>query len=519
MADTINNLLIIGGGTAGWLTAAILAKQLGDGKNAISITLVESPDIPILGVGEGTWPNLRATLQKIGIDETEFMRECDATFKQGAEFVNWVNTPTKDVKDSYYHPLNTVFHASYDFNLSPYWLLGDAADNTPYDQAVASQARICDHGLAPKKITTPSYAAIQEYSYHLNANKFANLLRKHCTTHLNVKQHFANVTQVNQSSDGFIESVTTDSAGTISADLFLDSTGASALLIAKTLGVGWNKIDHILLNDTALAVQVPYDDEDTPISSHTIATAHDAGWTWDIGLFNRRGVGHVYSSHHTTDDKAETVLREYIGSAAKNLEIRKIPLKTGYRKEFWHKNCIAIGMAAGFVEPLEASAIYLFDAAANMIADQLPRTRKNMELVAKKFNSHYKMRIERSIDFIKLHYCISKRRDTQYWIDNCAQESIPYELQQKLEHWKTHPPTKYDFNFAWEPFNLDSYLYVLYGMKFNTQIHNNSSAFKSRDTAKRMFTEVERVSEKLIKELPKQRDLLKKVYKFGFGNV
>ena len=171
MTTKNDHILIIGGGTAGWLSAAILAKSLNSKlPEGVQVTLVESPDIPILGVGEGTWPNLRATLHKIGVNETDFIRECDATFKQGAEFVNWTNTPTENEQSSYYHPLSTVSHSSYDFNLAPYWLMQDKDSRKPYDRAVASQARLCDAGKAPKQIVMAEYSAAQEYAYHLNAN-------------------------------------------------------------------------------------------------------------------------------------------------------------------------------------------------------------------------------------------------------------------------------------------------------------------------------------------------------------
>lgn len=178
MSDQIKQVLIIGGGTAGWLSAAILACQLSSQEqDGIKITLVESPDIPILGVGEGTWPNLRATLHKIGVSESDFIRECDATFKQGAEFVNWRETPNPEKPHSYYHPLATVSHSSYDFNLAPFWLMQDPKSRLAYDQSVASQARLCDAGLAPKQIIMSEFSAAQEYAYHLNANKFARFLK------------------------------------------------------------------------------------------------------------------------------------------------------------------------------------------------------------------------------------------------------------------------------------------------------------------------------------------------------
>ena len=519
MAKMINNVLVVGGGTAGWLTASILAKQLNSkSPEAVQVTLVESPNIPIIGVGEGTWPTIRTTLESLGIDEGEFMRECDATFKQGSKFVNWVKTPTATTSESYYHPLSAVFHSSYDFNLAPYWLLGDAGGKA-YDQAIATQCHVCDAGLAPKKITTPAYDAIQNYSYHLNANKFANFLAKHSVEKLGVKHIKANVETVKLDEEGYIVAVETDSVGTLTADFFVDCSGSKALLIHGALDVPWLKINNVLFNDTAIAMQVPYESADTPITTHTIATAHEAGWTWDIGLHNRRGVGYVYSSDYTTDERAEEVLRDYAGSMSEGISIRKIPLNLGYREKFWHKNCVAIGMSAAFIEPLEASAIFLVEAAANMLADQFPRHKDSMQYVEEKYNKTFRLRWDKSVDFVKLHYCITKRKDSQYWIDNCDPDSIPVALKNRLAHWKTHPPTKYDFDYAYEPFVLDSYLFVLYGMQFDVDIVSNRSSFSRNMEAKVKFDNIEKVGEMLINELPTHRELVEKVYQFGFPKI
>lgn len=522
LANSVERVVIVGGGTAGWLTAAVLAKQLGCSENgAVSVTLVESPDVPILGVGEGTWPNLRGTLQRIGVDEGVFMRECDATFKQGAKFVNWSDDPNVVGNHSYYHPLNSVSHSAYGFNLAPYWLLDDSKSKKSYDLAVSAQGRICDLGLAPKKITTPGYQALQEYSYHLNANKFSIFLQEHCVSKLGVVHIKANVTDINLDDEGYIVNVSSDlaSSAIISGDLFIDCTGSKALLIEKALGIGWKSISDVILNDTALAMQVPYAEADTPIATHTISTAHEAGWTWDIGLKDRRGVGYVYSSKHSSDERAEEVLRKYVGPIGDSIAVRKIPLNHGYREKFWHKNCVAIGMSAGFVEPLEASAIYLADAASNMIADQFPQSRDEMKHVESKFNSSFRMRMDRSIDFIKLHYCISKRRDTQYWIDNCDPKTVPDTLAARLAHWKIHPPSKFDFDYSFEPFILDSYLYVLYGMGFETNIARGEAFYRDGKLASQMFDNVDRITDTLVSELPQQRDLIEKVYKYGFSSV
>lgn len=522
MSKLNDHILIVGGGTAGWLTAAIVAKSLScKQKNSVKVTLVESPDIPILGVGEGTWPNLRATLRKIGVSESDFIRECDATFKQGAEFVNWRVTPKSGSTESYYHPLSTVNHSSYDFNLAPYWLLQDEAIRQPYDRAVASQARICDLGLAPKQIVMSEYSAAQEYAYHLNANKFAEFLKQHCINNLGVHFVSANVTNVHLDDDDFVSHVDTDSheSARIAADFFVDCSGARGLLINQTYKIGWVDISNIILNDTALAVQVDYPDQQQAIKTHTVSTAQTAGWIWDIGLQSRRGVGHVYSSRHISDDQATSQLLNYIDQPEQELSVRKIKLNHGYREKFWHKNTVAIGMSAGFIEPLEASAIFLFDAAANMIAAQFPRRREDMAYVEETFNTHLTMRMERTVEFIKMHYCISLRRDSQYWIDNCNSDSIPANLRRRLDFWKNHPPTKYDFDNAWEPFNLDSYLYVLYGMGYKTDISANRSAFSDIDRANRLFADVDTATKLLSSKLPLQRELIEKVRQFGFTRV
>lgn len=518
MNDKIERIVIVGGGTAGWISAGILARKLAAYEGKVSITLIESPDIPIIGVGEGTWPTIRNTLQTIGVDETDFIRECDATFKQGAEFVNWQYTPEYDKKHSYFHPLSAVFHSAYDFNLAPYWLAQKERFGA-YDFATTTQSKVSQLGLAPKKITTPAYSAIQNYSYHLNASKFADFLKSHCINKLSVNFISANVTQVETTDKQFITKVMTDRAGEVEGDFFIDCSGSKALLIGDALGVGWHSVSDIILNDTALAIQVPYPSPSHPIASHTIATAQECGWTWDIGLSNRRGIGYVYSSNHSTESQAEQVLRQYVGHQSEGLEIRKISLNLGYRKEFFKGNCVAIGMSAAFIEPLEASAIFLIEAAANMVAECFPRYRESLPIVAKKFNDTFKLRWDKSVDFIKLHYCISKRRDTQYWCDNTDSSTVPDSLQEKLTLWCTQVPNKYDFDYAFEPFVLDSYLFVLYGMGYDTKVDLSQLDTQKISLANAKFEEIKMISEKLQTELISHRELIDKVRQFGFQKI
>ena len=187
----------------------------------------------------------------------------------------------------------------------------------------------------------------------------------------------------------------------------------------------------VLFLDTALAVQVPYADDNSEIASHTISTAQEAGWIWDIGLSTRRGVGHVYASKYSSEEHAREALKAYIKPSFNNVDeltVRKIDINPGRRETFWHRNCVAVGLAAGFLEPLEASALVLVEMSAQMIAEQMPATREAMDVVAKRFNSTFNYRWDRIIDFLKLHYILSKRTDNAFWIDNRDPATIPHSL-------------------------------------------------------------------------------------------
>ena len=353
MHKLVRKITIVGGGTAGWLTAGVIAAEhMANSENGIQVTLVESPDVKPIGVGEGTWPTMRSTLQKMGINETDFFKECDASFKQGAKFAKWV-TGAED--DFYYHPL--VLPQNYEeINLAPYWQ--PQSEQVSFADAVSFQGHLCEKGLAPKQISTPEYAHVANYAYHLDAGKFAAFLQKHCTEKLGVRHVLDHVTTVNSAANNDISSVTTKNHGDIEGDLFIDCTGFNALLLSKHYQIPFVSKKHILFNDTALAVHVPYQSPDDAIASHTISTGQSAGWIWDIGLPSRRGVGHVFSSAHITDQQAETELRDYIrpslGKEADNIEILKIAIQTGHRKLFWHQNCVDVGLSGRFLKPLEA---------------------------------------------------------------------------------------------------------------------------------------------------------------------
>lgn len=518
VSKQVKKVTIIGGGSAGWLTAGVIAAEhLANSKDGIQVTLIESPDVNPIGVGEGTWPTMRSTLKKMGIRETDFFRECDASFKQGAKFAKWV---TGEDDDWYYHPL--VLPEGYEqINLAPYWQIH--SDKISFADAVSFQGQLCEKGLAPKQNTTPEFAHVANYAYHLDAGKFSVFLQKHCVEKLGVKHILDHVIGVNPTDDGDIESVTTKKNGNVLGDLFVDCTGFASLLLGKHYQIPFVSKKHILFNDTALAVQVPYSSESAPIASHTISTAQDSGWIWDIGLPTRRGVGYVYSSAHCNDDNAEKTLREYIrpslGDKVDEVALRKISINPGHRQKFWHKNCVAVGMAAGFLEPLEASALVLIELSAAMISEQLPATRKVMDVVAKRFNDKFLYRWDRIIDFLKLHYILTKRTDSQYWIDNCKPETIPDDLKSLLELWRYQSPWHNDFTHVDEVFPSASYQYVLYGMQFETLSPSTARRTDNLDLANSCFVKNEQLSHKLVSGLPTNRELLDKIYQFGLQKI
>jgi len=505
--------VIVGGGTAGWLTAGVIAARHRSRMPDVTVTLVESPNVPIIGVGEGTWPTLRTTLAKIGVSESDLFRECDAAFKQGAWFARWT-TGAED--DGYYHPL-MLPQSFHQLNLVPHWLA--EGNGRSFCDAVTPQGRICDDGLAPKTIATPEYEAVANYAYHLDAGKFAPFLQRHCCEKLGVRHVLADVQRVELAEDGDIRAIVTEQAGEIEGDLFVDCTGFRSLLLGGALGVPFRDCSDILFCDTALAVQVPHESETSPIASHTISTAQSAGWIWDIGLPTRRGTGHVYSSRHTSDDEAESTLRRYMGNAGKDLPVRKIRIHTGHRETFWKRNCVAVGLAAGFLEPLESSAIVLIELSTKLIAEQMPVCREVMDVIAARFNATTLYRWGRIIDFLKLHYVLTQRTDSAFWRDNLLPETIPERLQDLLLLWKYQSPWFHDeFDRVEEVFPPASYQYVLYGMGFRTEVDPGALAGDAR-LAERAMRENAAQTERLRAGLPRHRELIRKIHEHGLQPV
>ena len=498
MASTIEHIVIVGGGSAGWLSAGVIAAE----HPHLTVTLIESPDVATIGVGEGTWPTMRDTLRKIGVSESDFFRECDASFKQGSRFNGWV---TGQENDYYFHPF--VLPQGYgETNLPARWQARHAG--VPFADLVSFQPHLCVHGKAPKQAGTPEYAAVANYGYHLDAGKFGVFLRKHCIDKLGVRFIADHVTAITAHENGDIASLQTREHGALTGDLFIDCSGMQSLLLGKHYGIEFLSQRHVLFNDSALAIQIPYPRDDSPIASQTSSTAQSAGWIWDIGLPTRRGIGHVYSSAHTSDEAAEQALRSYIGHDIATP--RQLRFQPGYRRQFWHRNCVAIGLSAGFIEPLEASALALVELSAAMVSDEMPATRASMDIVARRFNEAFTYRWERVIDFLKLHYVLSQRTDSDYWHDNRA---APERLAELLTLWRHRPPSRTDFGRIDEVFPSASYQYVLYGMGFHTE-HRTAP-----EQADDYFREAAALTAKMLGALPANRDLIDHIRRYGLLSI
>lgn len=477
-------VLIVGGGSAGWITAAYLDAVLNvEGQDPIEISLIESPDVPRIGVGEATIPSINHILAAIGIDEVEFMRKVDATYKQAIKYVDWLDGKG----ESYYHAFGRHRSSPID-STSMDWLMSDRS--IPFSETISAQPAICEAGFAPKTLDQRDMATRFTYAFHMNALKFADYLCEIATSR-GVQHYLDHVVDIEMTDTGDIGAVQTKSGKRIAADLFIDCTGFAGMLIEKKLGVEWIDCSQWLPCDRALTIQIPYESSYPGyVRPNTLATAVSAGWIWEIPLQTRRAWGYVHSSQFISEEDAEKELRAFIGAPAADFPARLVPFKTGYRAKSWVKNCVAIGLSAGFIEPLESTGLYLSDLAAVMLTEHFPYS-GDMEPMAFRFNRIIANRFYEVLDFINLHYCLTRRTDTEFWREVQKPERINDRLKAKLDFWRVKPPSLADFEdqfFPGQPnvplpsgglpgdhrspvdtagiFTLSSYEAILYGMDF-----------------------------------------------------
>jgi tryptophan 7-halogenase len=480
--EPVKNVIVLGGGTSGWMSACYIQRILHNLKvPGATVTLVESEDIGIIGVGEATLNDLKNTLRFIGIDEAPFMINTHATFKNGIKFVNWRDDPAKIGQHHYYHPFEdvptfdgmwlldvwSVLRADHDFDMDYCYLTGPSAF-------------ISDKLRAPKTADSKQYEGLFNYAYHLDTVLLGRFLRQ-VALDRGVKRVVANVVGVETDERGFITALKTREHGDIAGDLFIDCSGFGGLLINKHYGTEFLPFGDSLFNDRAVAIRVPYKTADPTIKPFTTATAMSSGWIWDIPLSDqrtaigskqawsddsdhgRRGVGYVYSSHFISDEDAERELRGYIGPPAEGLSARFLKMRIGHNRKLWVKNCVAVGLAGGFIEPLESTGIALVSQGLALLSFHFP-TRDCPQPLADSYNSGMTRLYEHIREFIVLHYCTTQREDTDFWRANKHNPNVPERLKSLLETWRHRATAAYDNNSGFDFFHHTSFQYILAGM-------------------------------------------------------
>ena len=493
------SILIVGGGTAGWLTAAYLARHLATVRPGVSITLLDAPEIGPIGVGEGAFPTIRATLRYLGIDEGAFLRETNASFKQGIRFDDWLHAPDHGRRHRYVHPFEPP-HRADEIDLVGHWLAQDPATRAPFAEAVTIQHRVATAGRGPKQAGDPGYDGPLSYAYHFDAIRLGRLLAERAEA-LGVRRLEGRLVRAARGADGAIAHLETTPHGTLSADLYIDCTGQQAALIGEALDEPFVSVRDRLFTNRALVCRLPYDQAETPLPTMTIATAHQAGWTWDIGTAEARGIGTVYSDDHLTADQAARVLAGYTGVAADRLEVRTLGFAPGYRRRPWVGNCVAIGLAGGFLEPLESTGILLIEAAVAMVAELFPH-RGPVAAPAARFNALMTARYEAIADFLKLHYCLSRRTEP-FWQDNRAVRSMSDRLAGLLDQWLYRPPNRFDFTLDVESFAFFNYQYILYGMDWRGEV-----APLPQEGAAQLLRKLRQFGDHAAADLPSHHDLV-----------
>ncbi|WP_020400643.1 tryptophan halogenase family protein [Kordiimonas gwangyangensis] len=490
--DHIRKIVIVGGGSAGWMTAAALSNAL---RGGAELTLVESEEIGVVGVGEATIPPIKIFNQTLGLDEAEFMKATQGSFKLGIEFVNWGASGHR-----YFHPFGD-FGANFDaVQLYHYWLKERAAgDQTPLDDysmawAMAKAGKF-SHPATDRRMVQSTF----DYAYHFDAILYGRFLRAYSEVR-GVKRVEGKVADVAlRGDDGFIDHLTLESGEQISGDLFVDCTGFRGLLIEGALKTGYMDWTHWLPCDRAVAVPCKSAGEFTP---YTRSTALDAGWQWRIPLQHRTGNGYVYSSQYLSDDEAASTL--LAGLDGEPLaDVRPLRFTTGRRKKFWNKNCVAIGLAAGFMEPLESTSLHLVQTGITRLLALFP-TRDFDPMAEEEYNRITAGEYERTRDFLILHYHATKRQDTPLWA-YCANMEIPDSLTYKMEQFRRAGRI---VAHELELFRNPSWLAVYIGQFIMPERYDPMADMRGVDGAK-MLSGLRRVMSEAAGAMPSHKDFVK----------
>lgn len=487
MNGRIKKVVIAGGGTAGWMAAALLSKTLGE---TIEITLVESDDIPTVGVGEATIPPLMTYHKMLELDEREFLSAVNGTFKLGIQFENW-----REKGHKYIHSFGFAGKDCWACGFVHFWLGG--VNRGVCD---AEYGKHCVELLAAQE---NKFAVLPNnrlnYAYHFDAGKYAMLLRSY-SEKLGAKRREGKIQTVNVCpTTGNITSLALMSGELLEGDFFIDCTGFRALLIEGALHTGYEDWTHWLPCDRAMAVQTETVIDPIP---YTRSIAHDAGWQWRIPLQSRVGNGLVYSSRYMTDDQArETLLANIEGATL--IEPRVIPFRTGTRLKHWNKNCVAVGLASGFLEPLESTSIHMIQRSLVRFVQLFPVNGIN-PVDVEEFNNQTKVEVERIRDFIILHYKVTNREDSRFW-QYCKNMSIPDTLKQKIDLFSQSARV---FKNGNELFGEESWIQVMMGQGITPKSYHPVIDSMTDDELGQLLKNIRMTVKNTVDQLPKHKDFI-----------
>lgn len=510
-------IVIVGGGSAGWMAAAFLSKVFGLEKGCpYTITVVESQEVPPIGVGEATIHTMRQFLSAAGVQEGNFLSATDAILKHGILFRDWYGSGTSSTgRDQYFHSFENYPPIAPEL-LVNHWLnarhRGACTDR--YDLWSGVQSGLAAGNVSPKDWQAKPYEGIVPYGYHLDANKFAHFLKG--TAVLRGVAHIVrHITGVRINEGGNIEALLLDNEGVVEGDFFIDCSGFAAVLMSK-LGAKFISYSNKLFVDRAVTARIEKNDHGYVPRPYTTATARDAGWTFDIDLSGRTGFGYIFSSAHIQTEEAERRFRSWLESDQMNVRVNHLGTKVGRLEEAWISNCLAIGLSAGFLEPLESTGLYFIELALRLFVDYIDLDDLQVPLRAQ-YNRIVSKIFDESAAFILLHYILTTRNDTPFWRDvQAASADLPSNLHDRLELWRFKAPTDADFIGPTSAFGASNYSAIIYGMQRLTVSVPGTVRHIPVEQSLSYYEALNKLKKQMLSSLPRHDQYLKK-YKAAFS--
>jgi tryptophan halogenase len=499
------------------MTATYMRKAL---DQSINITVLESPNIKTIGVGEATFSTVKLFFDFLGLAEQDWMPSCNGAYKLAIRFKNW-----RADGRHFYHPFQR-YEMVDGYNMAEWWLKLKRGEE-PFDYACFTIPAMCDakrspryldgrvfddkvqdyfmDGMSAKNAFLTDHQVQYPYAYHFDAGLLARFLEGYGKER-GVEQIHDEVLDVILKADGSIDYLQTRDHGAVAGDLFVDCTGFRGLLINKALGEPFQSFSDTLLCDSAVALQIPVDIKAHGIDPCTTATAMSSGWSWNIPLYGRVGTGYVYSSAFQSKEKAEQEFRRHLGPIAENAPANHIRMRIGRNRNSWVKNCVAIGLASGFVEPLESTGIFFIQHAIEELVHHFPNGGVDEEMV-KSYNRVVAQAIDGVRDFLILHYFASDRKDTEFW--RATKEiTAPAELDERMKLWRRRLPNAKNINTSYHGFESYSYSVMLLGLNYEPPTGLPVLDFLDDRNALEMFRKIKQRTEHLVATLPSQYEYL-----------